>query len=171
MYRCTYSWDTMKKLSASICHENFEWLPSKCSRQLQLTRDNISIVLKSLIQSVGSNRSTYILGTIGHQEKNMCTCHEMFISEFKLTLLGLQSRFGDNWWKITCNLSGLSPKRDWSSKGVNDCQKQCITPMGTPADSRQRQCYSLLLPMLLLLLLLLLIASILLLPLLLLLLL
>ena len=35
------------------------------------------------------------------------------------TLLGLQSRFGDNWRQITYNLSGLSPKRDWSSKRVN----------------------------------------------------
>ena len=33
-----------------------------------------------------------------------------------LTLLGLQSRFGDNWRQFTWNLSGLSPKRDWSSK-------------------------------------------------------
>ena len=32
--------------------------------------------------------------------------------------LGLQSRFGDNWRQITLNLSGLSPKRDWSSKRV-----------------------------------------------------
>ena len=37
-----------------------------------------------------------------------------------LTLLGLQSRFADNWVKITWNLGGLFPKRDWSSKGVND---------------------------------------------------
>ena len=35
-----------------------------------------------------------------------------------LTLLGLQTRFGDNWGKITWNLSGLSPKRDCSSKGA-----------------------------------------------------
>ena len=35
-----------------------------------------------------------------------------------LTLLGLQSRFGDNRGQITWNLSALSPKRDWSSKGV-----------------------------------------------------
>ena len=36
-----------------------------------------------------------------------------------LILLGLQSRFGDNWRQITWNLSGLSPKRDCSSKRVN----------------------------------------------------
>ena len=36
-----------------------------------------------------------------------------------LTLLGLQSRFGDNWGQITWNLTALSPHRDWSSKGVN----------------------------------------------------
>ena len=36
-----------------------------------------------------------------------------------LTLLELQSRFGENWGQITWNLSALSPKRDWSSKGVN----------------------------------------------------
>ena len=35
-----------------------------------------------------------------------------------LTLLGLQSRFGDDWGQITWNLSALSPKRGWSSKGV-----------------------------------------------------
>ena len=35
------------------------------------------------------------------------------------TLLGLQSRFGDNWRQISLNLSGLSPKRDWSTKRVN----------------------------------------------------
>ena len=33
-----------------------------------------------------------------------------------LNLLALQSRFGDNWGKMTWKLSGLSPKRDWSSK-------------------------------------------------------
>ena len=38
------------------------------------------------------------------------------ISLLLLTLLGLQSRFGDNWGEITWNLSALSPKRDWSSK-------------------------------------------------------
>ena len=36
-----------------------------------------------------------------------------------LTLLGLQSRFGDNWGQITWNLSALFPKRDWSPKWVN----------------------------------------------------
>ena len=35
-----------------------------------------------------------------------------------LTLLGPQPRFGDNWGQITWNLSGVSPKRDWSSKMV-----------------------------------------------------
>ena len=34
------------------------------------------------------------------------------------TLLVLQPRSGDNWGQITWNLSALSPKRDWSSKGV-----------------------------------------------------
>ena len=38
-----------------------------------------------------------------------------------LTLVGLQSRFGDNWGQITWNLSALPPKRDWSSKGVEPC--------------------------------------------------
>ena len=38
----------------------------------------------------------------------------------RLTLLGLQSRFGDNWGQITWNLSCMSPKRDWSSKGVKN---------------------------------------------------
>ena len=38
-----------------------------------------------------------------------------------LTLLGLQSRFGDNWRQITRNVSGLSPKRDWSSKRGDKC--------------------------------------------------
>ena len=37
-----------------------------------------------------------------------------------LTLLGLQSRFGDNSGQTTLNLSGVSPKRDWSSKRVNN---------------------------------------------------
>ena len=32
------------------------------------------------------------------------------------TLLGLQSRFGDNLGQSTWNLTGASPKRDWSSK-------------------------------------------------------
>ena len=38
-----------------------------------------------------------------------------------LSLLELQSPFGDNWGQITWNWSALSPKRDWSSKGVNSC--------------------------------------------------
>ena len=46
----------------------------------------------------------------------MCGCS--YSGGPSLTLLGLQSRFGDNWEKITWNLSGLPPKRDWSSKGV-----------------------------------------------------
>ena len=36
-----------------------------------------------------------------------------------LTLLEPQSRFGDNLGQTTWNLTGVSPKRDWSSKGVN----------------------------------------------------
>ena len=36
-----------------------------------------------------------------------------------LTLLVLQFRFGDNCRQITYNLTGLPPKRDWSSKRVN----------------------------------------------------
>ena len=36
-----------------------------------------------------------------------------------LTPLGLQYRFGGNWGQITWNLSGLSPKRDWSSEGLS----------------------------------------------------
>ena len=36
-----------------------------------------------------------------------------------LTLLGLLSRFVGDWGQIIWNLSALSPKRDWSSKGVN----------------------------------------------------
>ena len=39
-------------------------------------------------------------------------------NEYVFTLLGPQSRFGDNWGHITWNLSALPPKRDWSSKGV-----------------------------------------------------
>ena len=35
-----------------------------------------------------------------------------------LPLLGLQSRFGDNCGHVTWNLSGMSPKREWSSKRV-----------------------------------------------------
>ena len=35
-----------------------------------------------------------------------------------LTLLGLQSRFGDNCGQTTWNSGALSPKRDWSSKGL-----------------------------------------------------
>ena len=37
-----------------------------------------------------------------------------------LTLLGLQSRFGDNLGQATWKLAGVSPKRDWSSKRVKD---------------------------------------------------
>ena len=33
----------------------------------------------------------------------------------RLTLLGPQFRFGDNWGQITWNLTGVSPERDWSS--------------------------------------------------------
>ena len=46
-----------------------------------------------------------------------------------LTLLGLQTRFGDNWGKITWNLSGLSPKRGWNSKGAK------VMPMKCPWDA------------------------------------
>ena len=35
-----------------------------------------------------------------------------------LTLSGPQYHFGDNWGQITWNLSGVSPKWDWSSKRV-----------------------------------------------------
>ena len=35
------------------------------------------------------------------------------------TLLGLQSPLADNWGQTTWNQDGLSPKREWSSKGVN----------------------------------------------------
>ena len=41
------------------------------------------------------------------------------LGELNETLLGLQSRFGDDWGQITWNLSALPPKRDWSSKGVD----------------------------------------------------
>ena len=41
------------------------------------------------------------------------------IATLLLTLSGLQSRFGDNWGQITWNLTGLSPKRGWSSMGIN----------------------------------------------------
>ena len=40
-------------------------------------------------------------------------------------LLGLQSRFGDNWGQITWSLSALSPKQDRSSKGVSHNPKAC----------------------------------------------
>ena len=36
----------------------------------------------------------------------------------QLTLLEPQSHFGDNLGQTTWNLTGVSPKRDWSSKGV-----------------------------------------------------
>ena len=39
-------------------------------------------------------------------------------AEAFLFILGLQSRFGDNWGQNTWNLSGLFPKRDWTSIGV-----------------------------------------------------
>ena len=42
-----------------------------------------------------------------------------FLTPTFLTLLGLQSRFGDNWGQTAWNLTGLSPKRGWSSKRVN----------------------------------------------------
>ena len=45
--------------------------------------------------------------------------------EKALTLLALQSRFGDNWGRIPWSLSCLSPKRDWSSKRVKRTQKTC----------------------------------------------
>ena len=38
-----------------------------------------------------------------------------------LTLLGPQSRFGDKWGQTTWNLTGVSPKRDWSCKRVKAC--------------------------------------------------
>ena len=37
-----------------------------------------------------------------------------------LTRLGLQSRFGDNLGQTTWDLTGVSPKRDWSSKRVKE---------------------------------------------------
>ena len=40
------------------------------------------------------------------------------VSTNPLTLLELQSHFGDNWGQITWNVSALSPKRDWSSREV-----------------------------------------------------
>ena len=46
--------------------------------------------------------------------------HPIFSEAPHLTLLGLQSRFGDNRGQNTRNLSVLSPKPDWSSKGVKE---------------------------------------------------
>ena len=46
------------------------------------------------------------------------TIKEHLILPSIITLLGLQSLFGDNWEQITWNLRGLSPKRDWNSKRV-----------------------------------------------------
>ena len=58
-----------------------------------------------------------------------CRCCLLFSLEkrfrISLTLLGLQSRFGDNWGQLTWNLTGLSPKRDWSSKRDNTCFWVC----------------------------------------------
>ena len=39
-----------------------------------------------------------------------------------LTILGLQSRFGDKVGQTTWNLTGVSPNRDWSSKRVKEQQ-------------------------------------------------
>ena len=47
---------------------------------------------------------------------------------FTLTLLGLQSRFGDNSGQTTLNLTGVSPKRDWSSKRVKDSEVFVVPP-------------------------------------------
>ena len=44
-------------------------------------------------------------------------CRSLFTAP-RLTLLGLPSRFGDIWGQLTWILSGLSPKRDCSSKRV-----------------------------------------------------
>ena len=76
-----------------------------------------------------------------------------------LTLLGLQSRFENNWGQITRNVTALSPKRDWSSKGVNPFRtavplwgqtiqissslspKRGCGPKGVKRTGRIRMCY------------------------------
>ena len=62
--------------------------------------------------------------------------HRVALSAFLLTLLGLQSRVGDNWGQITRNMSGLSPKRDWSSKrvGIRFCVRYGAPQMRTLWD-------------------------------------
>ena len=50
---------------------------------------------------------------------NNCTYSYLVYCGGELTFLGLQSRFGDNLRQTTWNLTGVSPKRDWSAKRVN----------------------------------------------------
>ena len=56
-------------------------------------------------------------------------------------LLGLQSRFGYYWGKITWNLSGLSPKQDWSSKGLKK-SRICINFVDRPTRAEPRSVLS-----------------------------
>ena len=51
-----------------------------------------------------------------------------------LTLLELQSRFGDNWGQVTWSVSALSPKQDWSSKGVNHPTLSSRRGQPSPSD-------------------------------------
>ena len=58
---------------------------------------------------------------MGHlRDTELYTCHVMCVVCLVgiLTLLEPQSRFGDNLGHTTWNLTGVSPKRDCSSKGV-----------------------------------------------------
>ena len=83
MYRCTYGWGTINKLSSSICYEKRLRLPNKYSRHQQLTRGNniTSRTLTSLSTSIGSNRFTY---DWGHHEQKICTSHEMSLTTFRV---------------------------------------------------------------------------------------
>ena len=67
---------------------------------------------------------------------------------FVLTLLGLQSRFGDNLGQTTWNLRGVSPKRDWSSKRVNSIPLSHMEPdlRVKKKSLRMQHIYSLKLP-------------------------
>ena len=83
-------------------------------------------VCNLLDESFQSHRFRYVyplrhvLGETGSGIRPSYLACYMYYSSMVLTLLELQSRFGDNWGHITWNVSALSPKRDWSSKGVKN---------------------------------------------------
>ena len=90
-------------------------------------------VCNLLDESFQSHRFRYVyplrhvLGETGSGIRPSYLACYMYYSSMVLTLLELQSRFGDNWGHITWNVSALSPKRDWSSKGVNYPTVSAIT--------------------------------------------